>query len=140
VLFDVTLPAAYPDTFANVGITVFGHALNAQGGAQFGHQVQFADEVALAPLGAGTHTNLRIDLDFSLGPYRPGDSFNDIFGPAMDDLTVASAFQFYVNKNVLTPLTLYIDNVRLVVPEPASLTLVAMGAMVLLPRRRMARV
>jgi len=133
VLFDLTLPAAYPDTFANIGITVFGHALNL---GQFGHQVQFADEVAMAPLGAGTHLNQRIDLDFSLGPYRPGESFNDIFGPGQNDLTVSSAFQFYMNKNVLTPITVYIDNVRFVVPEPGTSGLLSMGALVIVAMRR----
>lgn len=137
VLFDLTLPEAYQDTFADIGITVFGHALNAPGGAEFGHQVQFADQLAMAPLGAGTHLNQRIDLDFSLGPYRPGESFNDIFGPGPTDLTVASAFQFFINKNVLTPITVYIDNVRLVVPEPAT-WLLGIGAMALglVARRR----
>jgi hypothetical protein len=138
ILFDLTLPAAYPDTFANMGITLFGHALNKPGGAEFGHQVQFADELAMAPLGAGTHLNQRIDLDFSLGPYRVGESFNDIFGPGDDDLTVASAFQFFINKNVLTPITVYIDNVRLIVPEPATCGLLGLGVMAigLVGRRR----
>jgi hypothetical protein len=138
VLFDATLTEAYTDTFANVGVTVFGHALNAEGGPQFGHQVQFLDEAALGPLGAGTHTDLRIDLDFSLGPYRPGESFNDIFGPGASDLTVASAFQLFISKNVLTPITVYIDNVRLVVPEPATGMLLSLGATAigLVARRR----
>ena len=137
VLFDLTLPAAYPDTFADMGITVFGHALNAMGGPQFGHQVQFGDQLAMAPLGAGTHLDRRIDLDFSVGPYRFGESFNDIFGPVdADDLTVASAFQFFINKNVLTPITVYIDNVRFVVPEPASVGLLGLGAVVLAAARR----
>jgi hypothetical protein len=123
----LTLPEAYPDTFANMGVTVFGHALNKPGGAEFGHQVQFMDELMMAPLGAGTHLNQRIDLDFSLGPYRVGESFNDIFGPGDDDLTVSSAFQFFINKNVLTPITVYIDNVRLVIPEPATGAILSMG-------------
>lgn len=138
VLFDLTLTEAYTDTFANLGVTVFGHALNAPGGAQFGHQVQFADEVALASLGAGTHLDLRIDLDVSLGPYRPGESFNDIFGPGPLDLTQASAFQFNINKNVATPITVYIDNVRLV-PEPATFGALGLGLGALVRRRRTAQ-
>lgn len=132
VLFDLTLPQTYPDTFADLGVTVFGHALNAPGGAQFGHQVQFADQYAMAGLAPGTYLDQRIDLDVSVGPYRPGESFNDIFGPGPTDLTVASGFQFFINKNVLTPITIYIDNVRLVdaeaVPEPGTLGLVSVGA------------
>lgn len=136
VLFDVTLTAPYTDTFANVGITLFGHALNAPGGAQFGNQVQFADEEPLAGLGVGTHLDRQINLNLSVGPYRPGESFNDIFGPGPLDLTVSSAFQFYVNKNVLSPLTIYIDNVRLVVPEPATIWLIGLGALALVRRRK----
>lgn len=132
VLFDLTLPEAYTDTFAELGVTVFGHALNAPGGAEFGHQVQFADQYAMAGLAPGTYLDQRIDLDVSVGPYRPGESFNDIFGPGPADLTVPSAFQFFINKNVLTPITIYIDNVRLVdaepVPELGTLSLVSMGA------------
>ena len=139
VLFDLTLPAAYSDTFANMGITVFGHALNPGGPGTFGNQVQFADELAMAPLGAGTHLNQRIDLDLSVGPYRPGESFNAIFGPTdPNDLTVSSAFQFYINKNVLTPITVYIDNVRFVVPEPASIGLAGLMGLALVGLRRRA--
>jgi hypothetical protein len=137
VLFDLTLTAPYTDTIADIGITVFGHALNADGGAQFGHQVQFADTVSIAALGVGTHLDLEIVLDQSVGPYRPGESFNDIFGPGADDLTVASAFQFFINKNVLTPVTVYIDNVRLdaSLPEPATWTLLGLAGLVGCRRR-----
>jgi hypothetical protein len=136
VLFDLTLTETYPDTFADIGVTVFGHALN--GAVQvFGHQVQFADQLPVAGLAPGTYLDQRIDLDLSVGPYRPGESFNDIFGPGENDLTVASAFQFFINKNVLTPITVYIDNVRLV-PEPGTFGLLGMGALaaVVFARRR----
>ena len=131
VLFDLTISETYSDTFADLGVTVFGHALNAPGGAEFGHQVQFADQYPMAGLTPGTYTDQRIDLDLSLGPYRPGESFNQIFGPGPTDLTQASAFQFFINKNVLTPITVYIDNVRFVVPEPATGLLFALGAVML---------
>lgn len=137
VLFDLTILAPYADTFAFLGITVFGHALNASGGPQFGHQVQFSDQYQMAGLAPGTYLDQQISLDFSVGPYRPGESFNDIFGPGATDLTVASAFQFFVNKNVLTPFTLYIDNVRLAsVPEPAATWLLAIALVALARIRR----
>jgi hypothetical protein len=139
VLFDLTIPTTYTDTFANMGVTIFGHDLNAGGGTSFGNQVQFADEYPIAGKLPGTYLDQRIDLDFSLGPYAPsvGKSFNEIFGTCDDCLSVASAFQFFINKNVLTPITVYIDNVRFVVPEPASFGLMGVGAVVLgIVRRR----
>lgn len=129
ILFDMTIPQAYAGTFADIGITFFGHALNAPGGAVFGHQVQFFDTVSIAALGAGSFTDLRIDLDLSMGPYRPGESFNAIFGPDPTDLTVSSAFQFYISKNATESVTVYIDNVRVVVPEPATCSLFGLGAL-----------
>jgi hypothetical protein len=139
VMFDITIPQTYTDTFANMGVTVFGHALNPGGPGTFGNQVQFLNEYPIAGKAPGTYVNQVISLDTSVGPYRPGESFNQIFGPVdPNDLTVASAFQFYINKNVLTPITVYIDNVRFVVPEPATLGLFVMGAMVVgaITRRR----
>jgi hypothetical protein len=102
VLFDVNIPTAYTGTFADIGVTVFGHDIP---GGSFGNQVQFADTVSLAALGAGQHLNQRIDLDVSQGPYRFGESFNSIFGSDPTDLTVASAFQFYISKNGANPIT-----------------------------------
>jgi len=131
VMFDLTLTQVYTDTFANMGVTVFGHAINPGGPGTFGNQVQFLNEYAIAGKAAGTHLNQLLTFGPSVGPYRPGETFNQIFGPVdPTDLTVASAFQFYINKNVLTPITIYIDNVRFV-PEPATLGLVCMGAMIM---------
>jgi hypothetical protein len=139
VLFDMYVPAAYAGTFADIGVTVFGHQLNAVGGPVFGQQVQFAGTVPIAGKAPGQYFDLKINLNQSVGPYRPGESFNQIFGPNPNDLTVASAFQFYISKNAANPVTVYIDNVRLgSVPEPATLGLVGMGAVVLgaIGRRR----
>jgi hypothetical protein len=133
VMFDITIPQTYTDTFANMGVTVFGHALNPGGPGTFGNQVQFQNEYPMAGKAPGTYLDQTINLDLSVGPYRPGESFNQIFGPVdPNDLTVASAFQFYINKNVLTPITVYIDNVRFVgIPEPATGALLALGAAML---------
>jgi hypothetical protein len=136
VLFDMTITAPYTGTFADLGVTVFGHALNAVGGAQFGHQVQFADTEPIAGKAAGTYTNLRVNLNQSVGPYRAGESFNQIFGPGPTDLTQASAFQFYISKNADVPVTVYIDNVRLLIPEPATWLLLGVGAVMCVVRRR----
>lgn len=138
VLFDMTLTEAYAGGFADIGVTVFGHALNAPGGAQFGHSVQFADTEPIGGKAPGTYTDLRINLNQSVGPYRAGESFNQIFGPGPTDLTVASAFQFFISKNAGVPVTVYIDNVRLLIPEPASIALLGLGVVgvTVISRRR----
>lgn len=134
VLFDVFIPATYPGNFANIGISGFGHDLD---NASFGNPFQFAHEASLAVLSAtpGQHRDVRINLDLDL---FSGESFNDRFGNDTSDLDVVSQFQFFINKDVLVPITVYIDNVRLVVPEPATFGLVGMGAVVMvgLVRRR----
>jgi hypothetical protein len=140
VLFDMTIVDAYTGGFADIGVTVFGHALNAPGGAQFGHQTQYADVEPIAGKAPGTYANLQIDLSQSLGPYRAGESFNQIFGPGPTDLSVASAFQFFISKNADVPVTVYIDNVRLVVPEPAAVGLSALGGLALMGFRRRANI
>jgi hypothetical protein len=139
VLFDMDIPAAYAGTFADIGVTVFGHALNAVGGPQFGLQAQFAPTQSIAALGAGQHNNLRIDLTGATNPvtFAGGQSFNQIFGPGVNQLTVSSAFQFFISKNPDVPVTVYIDNVRLgSVPEPTTLGLMSLGLVALGTVRR----
>jgi hypothetical protein len=85
-------------------------------------------------LGVGQHTDLVIDLD---SDFFTGESFNDIYGDDVSDLDVASAFQFYISKTAGVFATVYIDNVRLVVPEPATGLLFGIGAIAAgLTRRR----
>ena len=115
----VSIPAEL--TFADIGITVFGHDID---GGTFGIQSQFADTESITGLGVGQHHNLAIALDNDL---FTNQSFNQIYGDDVNDLDVASAFQFYVSKNANVPLTIYIDNVRLVVPEPVTVALGGLG-------------
>jgi hypothetical protein len=72
---------------------------------------QFTDTVSITSLGVGQHLDLVIDLDSSL---PNGESFNEIFGDEVSDLDMASAFQFYISKSPGEPVTVYIDNVRLI--------------------------
>lgn len=124
VLFDMNVPEIPVDlTFADIGVTVFGHD-NDNG--NFGVQSQFTDTVSIAALGVGQHYDLRIDLD---SEFFSGESFNEIFGDDPTDLDIASAFQFYISKTADVPLTVYIDNVRLVVPEPATVSMLGLMLM-----------
>jgi hypothetical protein len=135
VLFDMFVPEEYAGTFADVGVTVFGH-----GGGQFGLQAQFADLVSIAGKAPGQYVDQRIDLVGSTNPltFAPNETFNQIFGQGAGQLSVASAFQFFISKNAAEPVTVYIDNVRLVVPEPATGALFSLGAIArgLFARRR----
>jgi hypothetical protein len=115
VQFDLTIteiPAGL--TFADIGVTVFGHDID---NGIFGVQSQFTDTVSITALGVGQHLDRVIDLD---SEFFSNQSFNEIFGDDVSDLDVASAFQFYISKNAGVPATVYIDNVRLIVPEPAT--------------------
>jgi hypothetical protein len=135
VLFDLFKPDPYAGTFADIGVTVFGHDID---NGNFGIQSQFTDLVSLAALPLGQNNNLRIDLD---SEFFSGESFNEIFGDDVSDLDVASAFQFFISKNggaQGSPITVYIDNVRLVTPEPTTFGLLGVGAVVMgaMARRR----
>jgi hypothetical protein len=132
VLFDMTIVDPYAGGFADIGVTVFGHDIP---NGSFGNVVQFVDTEPIAGKAPGAYNDVRIDLNNSLG-YRPGESFNAIFGTDPTDLTVASAFQFFISKNADVPVTVYIDNVRLVVPEPASVGLVGFAGLAVYGRRR----
>jgi PEP-CTERM motif len=115
VMFDMAIESLDPLlTFADMGVTIFGHDID---GGVFGIQNQFTDTVSIAALGVGQHTDLVIDLD---SEFFSGQSFDEIFGDDVADLDVASAFQFYISKNGGIPVTVYIDNVRFIVPEPAT--------------------
>lgn len=133
VLFDMYIdPLPVAVTFADIGVTVFGHDID---NGVFGIQNQFTDTVSIAALGSGQHTDLRIDLD---SEFFSGQSFNDIFGDDPTDLDVASAFQFYISKSggAGTGMTVYIDNVRLVVPEPGTVALAGLAIVAVRRRKR----
>lgn len=124
VLFDMAI-ADIPVglTFADIGVTVFGHDID---GGTFGIQSQFTDTVSIVGLGVGQHQDLVIDLD---SEFFTGQSFDQIFGDDVSDQDVASAFQFYISKTAGVPATIYIDNVRLVVPEPTTGVMFGLAAM-----------
>ena len=104
VLFDMYVPAAYGGTFADMGVTVFGHDIP---DSLFGLQAQFGQDgspgslLSIAALAPGQYHDLRINLTGAQNPvtFATGESFNQIFGPGPGQLTVASAFQFFISKN-----------------------------------------
>jgi hypothetical protein len=122
IQFDMTVPQIPAGiTFADIGITVFGHDVD---GGAIDVQSQFTDTISIGALGVGQHENLVIDLD---SEFFTGQSFNEIFGDDLGDLDVVSAFQFYMSKNVAVPFTVYIDNVRVLIPEPGTGVMAAAG-------------
>jgi hypothetical protein len=143
ILFDMTIdPAgAFPGSFAVVGITIFGASQpDYPGGQQFGLQAQFADFEHIGAKAAGSTHTVRIDLDSATHPltFAGGQSFNDIFGTVGSgpNDVIPTGFQIFLNKSNDSPVTVYIDNVRVVVPEPATVWLFGMGAVVMSVMRR----
>ena len=141
ILFDLTIAPGQEFTggFAVVGVTIFG-ASQPGPGQQFGLQSQFADFEHIGGKAAGTYKDIRIDLTSATHPltFVGGQSFNAIFGPnpgAPNDV-IPTGFQLFVNKSNDLPVSFYIDNVRTVVPEPATAVLFCAGAMALVVRRR----
>jgi hypothetical protein len=126
--------------FAVVGVTAFGCT---QGGVSCGNPFQFADTENIGGKMADTYKDIRIDLDNSLHAHpitgQPGLSFNQIMGPnpgAPNDI-IPTHFQLFFNKSDDQGLTVYIDNVRAVIPEPATFGLLCVGAVVIgFARRR----
>jgi hypothetical protein len=135
VLFDMTIAPGgeFTGGFAVVGVTIFG-ASQPGLGQQFGLQAQFADFENIDGKAAGTYNDVRIDLASATHPLTfVAGSFNDIFGPnpgAPNDI-IPTGFQLFLNKSNDAPLTVYFDNIRVVVPEPASGVLLGLGALAL---------
>jgi PEP-CTERM motif len=112
----------FAGAFAVMGVTIWG--CDQSGGC--GIQTQFMDEEAIGALPAGTHRDLRINLNSAHGS---GESFNQRFGTAgSGSPLIPTHFQFFFNKSGTAPLNVYIDNVRVgQIPEPASCALLALG-------------
>jgi hypothetical protein len=132
VLFDMTITEPFAGSFAVVGVTVFGCT---QGGASCGNQAQFADFEHIGGKSPGTYTDIRIDLDSSLDAhpitFQSGLSFDEMYGPnpgAPFDI-IPTGFQLYFNKSNDAPLTVYIDNIRTVVPEPTTSSMFGLGVL-----------
>jgi hypothetical protein len=134
ILLDLTIAQGeeFTGAFADIGITIFGFK-----GMSFGIPVQFA---ATRPLGgrpAGTYSDLEFSLSQSVQPGPTfGKSFNEIFGGGI--LDGVTGFQLYQAKSADASSTIYVDNIRGVVPEPATGVLFVFGALALglVARRR----
>lgn len=133
---DVTIGPndAFTGAFDLIGVTIFGASQpDYPGGQQFGLQAQFADFKHLDGKGPGTYT-LTFALDSATHPltFATGQSFNQIFGTVGSgpNDVIPTGVQFFINKSNDAATTVYIDNVRVIVPEPASMGLFGMGAVV----------
>jgi hypothetical protein len=141
IFFDVTLPAAYTGTYADIGVTIFGASQPDHLPSQlFGLQAQFADYESLGGKAPGTYT-VQIDLASATNQvdFSTGQSFNQIFGQVGDgpNVQIPTGFQIFVSKSNDAPLTFYIDNIRTnLVPEPASVAMLSLGGVALLAVRR----
>ena len=140
VIFDLTIEEQFAGAFADIGITIFGASqppptFDPQ---LFGLSAQFADITSLG-VAPGTY-EITLDLDSATNPltFNPNESFNDIFGgfgTAPNDL-IPTGFQFFVSKSTDAPVTFFIDNVRVIVPEPATCSMLVLGLAALSARTR----
>lgn len=134
IFFDLTIPQGgeFTGGFAVVGVTIFGASQpDYPGGQQFGLQAQFADFEHIGGKAAGTYT-VQVDLNSATHPltFATGQSFDQIFGgfgSGPNDV-IPTGFQFFLNKSNDAPLTVYIDNVRTAIPEPATAAMLSLGA------------
>jgi hypothetical protein len=140
ILFDMTIAQgdAFTGGFAVVGVTIFG-ASQPGPGQQFGLQAQFADIEHIEGKAPGTYS-VQIDLTSATHPltFAAAQSFNQIFGTVgsgANDL-IPTGFQLLLNKSNDAPLTVYFDNVRTVVPEPATAGLAGLAGLALVAARR----
>jgi len=135
ITFDYTLTAPFTGGFEVLGITMFGSNAPL---SQFGLQAQFAPLVHLEGKAPGTYTG-QIALTGATNPltFTTNQSYNDIFTSGTPDASHLnpSGFEFFLNKSNDAPGLVYIDNVRFV-PEPASLSALALGGLALIRRRR----
>jgi hypothetical protein len=141
ILFDMTIDTGdeYTGGFAVVGVTIFGASQpDYPGGQLFGIQAQFADFEHIDGKAAGTYTDVQIDLSSATHPltFALGQSFNEIFGTVGSgpNDVIPTGFQLFFNQSGApdaAPVTVYIDNIRTVVPEPTSIVLIGVGAMIL---------
>jgi PEP-CTERM motif len=141
--FDMTVNPGevFSGGFALIGVTIFG-ASQPGPGQQFGLQAQFADFEHIDGKAPGTYS-VQIDLTSATNPltFVAGQSFNQIFGTVgsgPNDL-IPTGVQFFLNKSNDAPLTVYIDNVRVSVPEPASMAMATLSGLAMLAVRRRAK-
>jgi len=135
ISLDATIPSAeaYSGGFYLLGITLFDEvAGNPYSGDSW--QVAGADEQSIfQAVGTGVPQHKIIPLTGS-----DPNTFNPTtYGQLVDNGWVTTGFQIFEDHNA--PLTFAVDNVSaVVVPEPASITLGALGGLMLMVRRRRA--
>lgn len=136
-LVDVT---ADPNFTANGGTSSLlgmGFFVFNAGEGEYGDQyISPEADWANIDLPAGTYTNLFIPLAGNNPDTGLPDSWSDMVseGWAVGGFNIAN--QSNVNPTTGAPTTFEVDNIRAVVPEPASLSLIGLSGGLLLVRRR----
>lgn len=136
--FDMTIDPAgeFAGGFAVVGVTIFGASQpDYPGGQQFGLQAQFADFEHIGGKTAGSTYAVQIDLSSATHPltFATGQTFDQIFGTVGSgpNDVIPTGVQLFINKSNDAPVTVYFDNIRLSIPEPASFSLLGLGAVII---------
>jgi hypothetical protein len=130
-LIDVTITPSNPapvGTYADLGLGLF---ISNPGEAEYGDQyIAPTSDWINIDLAPGTYTNLFVPAAGD----NPDTGLPDTFSDLVSDGWVVTGFNLVDDSGAAQ--TFYVDNIRAVVPEPASIGIGAVGGLMLLARRR----
>ena len=145
ILLDLTIEPGqeFTGSFADFGITIW----RIPTGLPWRATVRLAGSVCRFPVTRRTACRdvsglAHIDLDSATDSltFETG-SFNDIFGTfgSGPNDVIPTGFRIFFSKSTDQPLTVYVDNVRTIVPEPTAGLLVSLGLLSVLATARRQR-
>ncbi len=132
-LVDVTTDPNFTTNGGTYSLLGMGYYVENPGEGEYGDQFITPEaDWANIDLPSATYTNIFIPLD---GGINPDTGLPDTWSDMVSEGWLCSGFNI-INQNNGAPTTFQVDNIRAVVPEPASLSLIGLSGGLLLVRRR----